>query len=467
MQTRYDELAEELNDKMSKYGKAMTFLQRSMSIQEKIMFIFASDNLAQLFRRIRYIKEYSSYQRAQGTLIREEQNEVRNTKNSLLQAKADLETSMYKLETKKKDLEITKADCQKKVEFLNQNLNEVKSQIDAYQKREAAIDAQIERIIQAEIEAARKKAEEEARRKAEAARKAAEAKAKAEAAKKAAEAKARAEAQAKAKAEAERKAAEAKRKAEQDALTAKKAAEAKKKAEAERKAAEAAARKAKSDAEKAEAERKAAEARKKEEAAKKAAEEAKRREDAAKAAEEAAKKKAEAEAKAAKEKAKEAEKTTEKAAKIERSEYKASSVESTSDAASAAFEANKGRLQLPVSGGAIVGHYGKYTVAGAANVTLDNKGIDIKGAPGCVARSVYAGTVSSIFNYAGSYIVMVRHGKYISVYSGLSSVSVSNGTNVQSGQTLGAVGTDENGNHILHFQLRKGSSRLNPEAWVR
>ena len=252
-------------------------------------------------------------------------------------------------------------------------------------------------------------------------------------------------------------------------MNAKKAAEARKKAEAERKRAEAAARKAKSDAEKAEAARKAEEARKAAEEARRREEEAKRREAEAKAAEDAARRKAEAEARAAKEKAREAEKTTEMAAKIERSEAKANRI-STGDASdnlSSSFEANKGRLPLPVSGGTIVGHYGKYTVSGASKVTLDNKGIDIQGSPGCQAKAVFNGTVSSVFQYAGSYIVMIRHGKYISVYSGLSSVAVSNGSRVSTGQSIGSVGADENGKHVLQFQLRKESSRLNPEAWVR
>ena len=169
------------------------------------------------------------------------------------------------------------------------------------------------------------------------------------------------------------------------------------------------------------------------------------------------------------EKAREAEKTTEMAAKIERSEAKANRI-STGDASdnlSSSFEANKGRLPLPVSGGTIVGHYGKYTVSGASKVTLDNKGIDIQGSPGCQAKAVFNGTVSSVFQYAGSYIVMIRHGKYISVYSGLSSVAVSNGSRVSTGQSIGSVGADENGKHVLQFQLRKESSRLNPEAWVR
>lgn len=123
---------------------------------------------------------------------------------------------------------------------------------------------------------------------------------------------------------------------------------------------------------------------------------------------------------------------------------------------------------MPITGSySIVGHYGTYNVEGLKNVTLDNKGIDIRGTEGCMARSVFGGEVSSVFQYGTSYIVMVRHGSYISVYSGLSSVSVSKGSTVTTKQSLGKVAADADGHYTLHFQLRKGSARLNPEQWVK
>ena len=156
--------------------------------------------------------------------------------------------------------------------------------------------------------------------------------------------------------------------------------------------------------------------------------------------------------------------------KAEREKYEAwKSNDSSADAKlSSNFSSNKGRLPMPITGSySVVGHYGNYSVAGLRNVTLDNKGIDIRGQQGCAARAVFNGTVSSIFQYAGSYIVMLRHGSYISVYSGLSSVSVRKGQSVKAKDTLGAIGKDADGRYILHFQLRQESTRLNPEQWVR
>ena len=127
------------------------------------------------------------------------------------------------------------------------------------------------------------------------------------------------------------------------------------------------------------------------------------------------------------------------------------------------FEANRGRLPMPITGGyKVVSHFGQYNVEGLRGVTLDNKGINIKGAPGCMARSIYDGEVSAVFGYSGSMVVMVRHGAYISVYCNLKSVCVSRGQKVSTRQALGSVGTD----NILQFQLRRETSKLNPEAWL-
>ena len=101
-------------------------------------------------------------------------------------------------------------------------------------------------------------------------------------------------------------------------------------------------------------------------------------------------------------------------------------------------------------------------MAGLKNVTLDNKGINILGSPGCQARSIYDGEVSAVFGYSGSMVVMVRHGAYISVYCNLRSVSVARGQKVAARQVLGTVGID----NILQFQLRIETAKLNPEAWL-
>ena len=132
---------------------------------------------------------------------------------------------------------------------------------------------------------------------------------------------------------------------------------------------------------------------------------------------------------------------------------------------SGTFESNKGRLPMPITGPyVIVGRYGQYAVT--KNVRLDNKGIDIRGKEGAKARAVFDGEVSAIFKYNGLSNVLVRHGNYISVYCNLSSVSVAKGSKVKAREEIGVVHKDASGNAVLHFQLRKETTKLNPELWL-
>lgn len=200
-------------------------------------------------------------------------------------------------------------------------------------------------------------------------------------------------------------------------------------------------------------------------------------EQARKRAEAEAKRKAEAEAKrkAAANKAKKGKGTTSKKStptnttkKTQSSSKSSSSWLTASDKKlNGTFLQNKGRLPVPITGQyKISGRYGKYNVPGLKNVTLDNKGVNYVGRSGARARCIFDGEVTAIFQFAGSKNVLVRHGSYISVYCNLSSVIVRKGQKLKAKDIIGTVMADDSGNRILHFQLRKETTKLNPEAWI-
>ena len=131
------------------------------------------------------------------------------------------------------------------------------------------------------------------------------------------------------------------------------------------------------------------------------------------------------------------------------------------------FAVNKGRLPMPITGSYVISsHYGQYKVAGLSGVSLDNKGINITGRSGAQARAVFNGEVSAVFSFGGMINILVRHGSYISVYCNLSSASVHKGQQVSTRQVLGSVAPDASGNCTLHFQLRRETTKLNPESWL-
>lgn len=202
-------------------------------------------------------------------------------------------------------------------------------------------------------------------------------------------------------------------------------------------------------------------------------------EQARKRAEAEARRKAEAEAKrraAAKKQAKTGTSTSKKSASSEGTASKSTKPASSSSGSwltasdkklNGTFLQNKGRLPVPITGQyRISGRFGRYNVPGLKNVTLDNKGVNYVGKPGARARCIFDGEVTAVFQFSGSKNVLVRHGSYISVYCNLSSVIVRKGQKLRARDLIGTVQADESGNCILHFQLRKETTKLNPEAWI-
>ena len=134
------------------------------------------------------------------------------------------------------------------------------------------------------------------------------------------------------------------------------------------------------------------------------------------------------------------------------------------------FAGNRGRLPFPVAGRyTIVGTFGEQQHQELKYVRTNNSGIDIQTTPGADARTVFNGEVTRVFVVPGyNNSVIIRHGNYLTVYSNLSQVYVKAGDKVSTRQAIGKIFTDtENGNAtILHFQLWKEKTKLNPSPWL-
>ena len=133
------------------------------------------------------------------------------------------------------------------------------------------------------------------------------------------------------------------------------------------------------------------------------------------------------------------------------------------------FDQNQGKLPYPVSEGVIVDTYGIHPHPTEKGLMVNNKGVNIAGGRGAVVRSVFEGEVSRIFFFQGlNNSVMVRHGNYITVYSNLATVSVKKGDKVSLGQELGRLSSGDNSeDHVLHFEIWKETTNLNPGSWLR
>jgi septal ring factor EnvC (AmiA/AmiB activator) len=325
-------LQRDLKDKKDKYESSVQYMYRNKSIHEKLLFIFSAENLSQTYRRLRYVREYANFQRLQAVEIERKQKQVNAKKAELEVTRGAKEKLLKEGEAEKKKLEKQEKEKQGILNGLKRKQRGIQSEINKKRRSANKLNAQIDRLIEQEIEKARKRAEEEAR----------------------------------------------------------------------------------------------------------------------------------------KTSAKEGKKPTEKPVSkqpVQKGTVDKFRMNSEDRQLSGTFESNKGRLPMPITGPyVIVGRYGQYAVA--KNVRLDNKGIDIRGKEGAKARAVFDGEVSAIFKYNGLSNVLVRHGNYISVYCNLSSVSVAKGSKVKAKEEIGVVQKDASGNAVLHFQLRKETTKLNPEVWL-
>lgn len=331
LQRQLKSLQKDLEDKKKKYESSVQYMYRNKSIQEKLMFIFSAENLGQTYRRLRYVREYANYQRLQAIEIERKQKQVEAKKAELVSTRAAKEKLLQESEAEKKKLEKQEKDKQTILNGLKRKQRGIQNEINKKRRTANKLNAQIDRLIEQEIEKARKRAEEEAKKN------------------------------------------------------------------------------------------------------------------------------------ARKEGGKQAQKPVEK--QVKQGTVDKFRMNTEDRQLSGSFEKNKGILPMPITGPyVIVGRYGQYVVT--KNVRLDNKGIDIRGKEGAKARAIFDGEVSAIFKYNGLSNVLVRHGNYISVYCNLSTVTVTKGSKVKTRQEIGTVQKDASGNPVLHFQLRKETTKLNPEVWL-
>jgi len=131
------------------------------------------------------------------------------------------------------------------------------------------------------------------------------------------------------------------------------------------------------------------------------------------------------------------------------------------------FEQNKGRLPWPVDRGNVFIEFGVSTVPGP-KLKQNSDGIHIALPEGSAVKSIADGEVSYVGEVNGDQVVMVRHGKYFTVYQQLSSASVSVGKEVKAGSMLGRSGKSIDGEGSIIFTINNERGvPLNPDQWLR
>ena len=159
-------LEKDLKDKKKKYEASVQYLYKNKSIEEKLMFIFSAKNLGQTYRRMRYVREYATYQRLQGEEILKKQEQIRKKKAERQQVKAAKENLLQERESEKVKLEEQEKEKRTLVTNLQKKQKGLQNEINKKRREANLLNARIDKLIAEEIERARKRAQEEARREA-------------------------------------------------------------------------------------------------------------------------------------------------------------------------------------------------------------------------------------------------------------------------------------------------------------
>ena len=135
---------------------------------------------------------------------------------------------------------------------------------------------------------------------------------------------------------------------------------------------------------------------------------------------------------------------------------------------SGSFSLNKGKLPYPVASGVVVEQFGVHPHPTLKNVKLPfNNGINISTKPGSSVRVVFDGIVKQVIAIPGyNQCILVQHGQYFTFYCKLAKVSVKVGDKVSTGETIGYL-ENQGSTATLHFELWNGTSKQNPELWLK
>lgn len=129
------------------------------------------------------------------------------------------------------------------------------------------------------------------------------------------------------------------------------------------------------------------------------------------------------------------------------------------------FENYKHRLLWPVDVGTVCGRFGTDNIN---KIRVVRDGIEICLPVGTPVKCVADGVVSKVLDMGDYQTVMIRHGKYLTIYNKLANITVSEGQTVGAGTLVGKAATADDGDGEIEFRVMNGYSKFeNPENWLK
>ena len=148
----------ELEELKAEYAKMIQKSYASKSLQNRLMFLFSSENFLQAYKRIQYLKQYARYRRKQGIAIAEKTTLLQELNKTLNREKATKLSLIEENRAVQKELEKERSQQQNLIKTLKRKERSLAAQIAEKEKQRKAIDREINRLIREAIAASNKAA---------------------------------------------------------------------------------------------------------------------------------------------------------------------------------------------------------------------------------------------------------------------------------------------------------------------
>lgn len=168
LKSELDALKVQVTDKKNKYIQSLRSARNSQNLRNPLLFIFSAKSFPQIYRRMRYAREFAAWQKNLGLQLMAKENEARDKRNELLGVKQQVSGTIQEIIKERRQLAAQHSVVQANVVELKKKQKEIEKQVAEQQKQLNALNKKIDELIAYEIEQARKRAEAEARRKREA-----------------------------------------------------------------------------------------------------------------------------------------------------------------------------------------------------------------------------------------------------------------------------------------------------------
>lgn len=155
--SKIDELRKELEALKAEYAQMVVKAYENRSEQNRIMFLFSSENFQQAYKRIQYMKQHTDYRQKQGERIVEQTEKLEELNQALFQQKKEKEVILAQNRKAKAQLLEDKKEQEVLIAEIRKDEKKYTKEIKERQKEITRIEKEIDRLIKEAIAAENKK----------------------------------------------------------------------------------------------------------------------------------------------------------------------------------------------------------------------------------------------------------------------------------------------------------------------